>query len=100
LKKIFLSGLPFLNEGINVYILKSKKIKTMKKLLLVFTVAAFLTACGGNSSSTEATTTDSTTTTTVTAPSDSAVAPAAKDTSMAKMADSSANKMSADTTKK
>ena len=33
----------------------------MKKLLLVFTVAAFLTACNGNSSSTEATT-DSTTT--------------------------------------
>ncbi len=28
----------------------------MKKLLLVFTVAAFLTACNGNSSSTEATT--------------------------------------------
>ena len=71
----------------------------MKKLLLVFTVAAFLTACNGHSSSSETTTTTDTTTT-VTPPSDSAVAPAKTDSSMTKTTDLSAMKISADSPKK
>ena len=60
----------------------------MKKLLLVFTVAAFLTACNSSTSNTEAKTTDSSVVVTPapTAPSDSVavMAPAVSD-SAAKM---------------
>jgi hypothetical protein len=57
----------------------------MKKLLLVFTVAAFLTACGGgDSTSTETTPTDSAMITTpAPATTDSAVIAPAQDTTKA-----------------
>ncbi|HXR85059.1 MAG TPA: hypothetical protein VN722_12160 [Hanamia sp.] len=68
----------------------------MKKLLLVFTVAAFLTACNGNSTKTE-NTSDSTS---VTAPATTdTTAPATTDTTN-KMSADTTHKMSADTTKK
>jgi hypothetical protein len=66
--------------------LKNLKLKQMKKLLLVFTVAAFLTACGGgDSTSTETTPTDSAAITTpAPAPVDSAAVTApAQDTTKA-----------------
>jgi len=73
---------------------KNLKLNKMKKLLLVFTVAAFLTACNGNSSKETTTTSDSTTTV---APTDTTAAP--MDSTHMVTTDTT-SKMSADTTKK
>jgi uncharacterized lipoprotein YajG len=50
----------FLKSGYKLEIFKNLKLNKMKKLLVVFTAAAFLTACNGNSTKTE-TNSDSTT---------------------------------------
>lgn len=80
---------------INYKYFKNQKSKTMKKLLLIFTVAAFLTACNSGSKSTE-TTSDSTS---VTTPATDSMAMPSTDSSASKMS-ADTTKMSADSTKK
>lgn len=90
-------GLLFLNAGINKKYFKNLKLNKMKKLLLVFTVAAFLTACNGNSSKTETNSSDSTT---VTTPATTDTTTTATSTDTTKTSADTTHKMGADTTHK